>query len=151
MCPAQDALGRRSTPAHPSDLFAANRFDPRDRMTSTIQILVLLLVLVAATGVAAKRPQVPPAILLVLVGVGLTALPGLPAVTLAPGIILLLVLPLLVYSTAVAMSWREFHFNPRSISLLAVGAVVFTTAAAAAAAYWLLGMWRSRVARATSS
>jgi len=109
-------------------------------MTSTIQILVLLLVIIAAAGVTAKRLQVPPAILLVVIGVGLTAIPRVPAVTLAPEIVLLLVLPLLVYSTAVAMSWREFRFNLRPISLLAVGGVVFTTAAAAAVAHGLLGM-----------
>ena len=37
------------------------------------------------------------------------------------------------------MSWREFRFNLRPISLLAVGCVAFTTVAAAAAAHWLLG------------
>ena len=42
---------------------------------------------------------------------------------------LLLVLPPVIYSSAVAMSWREFRFNLRPISLLAVGCVVFTTVA----------------------
>jgi CPA1 family monovalent cation:H+ antiporter len=38
------------------------------------------------------------------------------------------------------MSWREFQFNLRLISLLAVGCVVFTTVAVAAAIHWLLGL-----------
>jgi monovalent cation/hydrogen antiporter len=38
------------------------------------------------------------------------------------------------------MSWREFRFNLRPISLLAVGCVLFTTVAVAAAAHWLLGL-----------
>ena len=38
------------------------------------------------------------------------------------------------------MSWREFRFNLRPITLLAFGCVVFTTCAVAAAAHWLLGM-----------
>jgi CPA1 family monovalent cation:H+ antiporter len=38
------------------------------------------------------------------------------------------------------MSWREFRFNLRPISLLAVGCVAFTTIAAAAAAHWILGL-----------
>src|SRR5205807_750211 len=42
-------------------------------------------------------------------------------------------------SSAVAMSWREFRFNLRPISLLAVGCVVFTTAAVAAATHFALG------------
>jgi CPA1 family monovalent cation:H+ antiporter len=61
-------------------------------------------------------------------------------VRLAPELVLLLVLPPLIYSSAVAMSWREFRFNLRPISLLAIGCVVFTTVAAAAATHWLLGM-----------
>ena len=109
-------------------------------MTRTIETLVLLLVVVAAVGIAAKRLRVPPAILLVLTGVVLALVPGLPAVSLAPEFVLLLVLPPIIYSSAVAMSWREFRFNLRPISLLAVGCVVFTTVAAATATHWLLGM-----------
>src|SRR5271167_1400967 len=109
-------------------------------MTRTIQSLVLVLVVVAVVGIAAKRLKIPPAILLVLTGVVLALVPGLPTVNLAPELILLLVLPPIVYSSAVAMSWREFHFNLRPISLLAVGCVLFTTVPAAAATHWLMGM-----------
>src|SRR6202008_3240668 len=51
-----------------------------------------------------------------------------------------LILPPLIYTAGVAMSWREFRFNLRPITLLAVGCVVFTTCAVAAVAHWLLGM-----------
>jgi CPA1 family monovalent cation:H+ antiporter len=104
-----------------------------------IQILLLLLVALAAVGVVAKRANLPPAILLVLTGVVLALVPGLPAVRLAPELVLLLVLPPLIYSSAVAMSWREFRFSLRPITLLAIGCVVFTTVTAAAATHWLLG------------
>jgi len=109
-------------------------------MTHSIQVLVLLLIVIAAVGVVAKRVGVPPAIFLVLTGVLLALVPGLPTVRLAPDVVLLLVLPPVIYSSAVAMSWREFRFNLRSISLLAIGCVAFTTIAAAAAAHWLLGL-----------
>ena len=105
-----------------------------------IEILVLLMIAIAAVGVVAKRSNIPPAILLVLSGVALALVPGLPAVRLPPELVLLLVLPPLIYSSAVAMSWREFRFNLRPITLLAVGCVVFTTMAAAAATHWLLGL-----------
>jgi Na+/H+ antiporter len=104
-----------------------------------IQILLLLLAAMAAVAVVAKRSNIPPVILLVLTGVLLALVPGLPAVRLAPELVLLFVLPPLIYSAAVAMSWREFRFNLRPISLLAIGCVVFTTVAAAAATHWLLG------------
>ncbi|HEV7910402.1 MAG TPA: cation:proton antiporter, partial [Methylocella sp.] len=109
-------------------------------MILTIQILVLLLAVVAAVAVVAARLKIPPAILLVLAGVILALIPGLPTVELAPELVLLLVLPPVIYSSAVAMSWREFRFNLRPISLLAVGCVVFTTVAVAAATHWLLGL-----------
>jgi monovalent cation/hydrogen antiporter len=109
-------------------------------ITREIQILVLLLIALAAVGVVAKRANLPPAILLVVTGVVLALVPGLPAVRLAPELVLLLVLPPLIYSSAVAMSWREFRFSLRPIALLAIGCVVFTTVAAAATTHWLLGL-----------
>src|SRR4029079_8667494 len=109
-------------------------------MSATTQILVPLLVVVAAVALLAARLNIPQAILLVLVGAALALVPGLPAIELSPEIVLLLVLPPVIYSSAVAMSWQEFRFNLRPISLLAVGCVVFTTIAVAAVTHWLLGM-----------
>lgn len=109
-------------------------------MIPTTQILVMLLAVIAAVAVIAARLRIPAAILLVLTGVGLALVPGLPAIELAPEFVLLMVLPPVIYSAAVAMSWREFRANLRPISLLAVGCVVFTAAATAAATHWLLGL-----------
>ena len=82
-------------------------------MVATLQILISLLAVIAAVGVAAKRLKLPPAILLVVTGVVLALIPGLPRIELAPELVLLLVLPPIIYSSAVAMSWREFRFNLR--------------------------------------
>ena len=109
-------------------------------MTSNIQTLILLLTVIAAVGVAEARLRVPSAILLVLTGVVLGLIPGLPSLELAPELVLLMVLPPVIYSSAVAMSWREFRFNLRPISLLALGCVAFTTVATAAAAHWVLDL-----------
>src|SRR5579883_1911620 len=109
-------------------------------MTSTIQLLVVLLGVVAAVAVLATRLKTPASILLVLTGVALALIPGLPSVELAPEAVLLLVLPPVIYASAVAMSWREFRFNLRPIAMLAVGCVLFTTAGVAVAAHWLLGL-----------
>jgi monovalent cation/hydrogen antiporter len=109
-------------------------------MSPTIQILVLLPIVIAAVAVVAARLKTPPAILLVLTGVVLALMPGLPTVRLDPEFVLLLVLPPIIYSSAVAMSWCDFRYNLRPISLLAVGCVAFTMVAAAAATHWLLGL-----------
>jgi monovalent cation/hydrogen antiporter len=109
-------------------------------MLPTIEILISLLAVIAAISVLAARLEVPPAILLVAAGVALALIPGLPSVRLAPDFVLLFILPPVIYSSAVAMDWREFRFNLRPISLLAVGCVAFTTLATAAAAHWILGL-----------
>jgi len=107
-------------------------------MLQTIELLVSLLGVIAAIAFVASRLNVPPSILLVLAGVVLALVPGLPALQLAPELVLLLVLPPVIYSSAVAMSWREFRFNLRPITLLAVGCVSFTTLVVAAATHALL-------------
>src|ERR1700761_5090796 len=108
-------------------------------MVDTIQLFVGLLVVIAIIAFVAVRLRVPASILLVLAGVGLGLPSALPNVELSPEVVLLLVLPPIIYSASVAMSWREFRSNLRPISLLAVGCVVFTAGAVAAAAHYLLG------------
>src|SRR5271169_825316 len=107
-------------------------------MTAIMQTLLFMLAVLAAVAVAAKRLNIAPSILLVVAGIGMALIPGLPKVTLAPEVVLLVILPPLIYSAGVAMSWREFRFNLRPIALLAFGCVVFTTCAVAATAHYLL-------------
>ena len=107
-------------------------------MTETIQTLLLMLGLLAAVAVAAKRLNVAPSILLVIAGIGIAFVPGLPRIELAPEVVLLVILPPLIYSAGVAMSWRDFCFNLRPITLLAFGCVVFTTCAIAVAVHYVL-------------
>src|SRR5579863_7387572 len=109
-------------------------------MTATIQTLLLLLGVLVVVAVVARRLQTAPSILLVVAGIALAVIPGLPRIELAPELVLLGILPPLIYSAGVAMSWREFRFNLRLISLLAFGCVVFTTCAVAAAVHWLIGL-----------
>ncbi len=109
-------------------------------MIVNIRILVLLLAVVAAAGVVARRSKIPAAILLVLMGLALSLAPGLPATKLAPEFVLLFVLPPIIYTSAFNMSWREFRFNLRPIALLSVGGVLFTAVAVAVAAHGLMGL-----------
>ncbi len=107
-------------------------------MTAIMQTLLFMLAVLAAVAIAARRLNVSPSILLVIAGVGVAFVPGLPKVELAPEVVLLVILPPLIYSAGVAMSWRDFRFNLRPIGLLAFGGVVFTAGAVAAAAHYLL-------------
>src|SRR5262247_4164210 len=109
-------------------------------MTETIQILLVLLAVLVAAAVIARRLNTAPSIVLVLAGVALALIPGLPPIELAPELVLLVILPPLIYSAGVAMSWREFRFNLRPIGLLAIGCVVFTAVAVAVVAHALLAV-----------
>jgi monovalent cation/hydrogen antiporter len=107
---------------------------------STFQILLILLAVLAGTALLARRVNIAPAILLLLAGTAIAFVPGMPQLTLPPELVLLVVLPPLIYSASVAMSWREFRHNLRPIILLSVGCVIFTAAAVAATTHYLIGL-----------
>src|SRR5215472_3936380 len=109
-------------------------------MAATLQTLLLLLAVMVIVAIVSRRISVAPTILLVIAGIGLALVPGVPRIELAPEFVLLGILPPLIYSAGVAMSWREFKFNLRPIALLALGCVIFTACAVALAMNWLLGM-----------
>src|SRR5499426_739934 len=108
-------------------------------MTATIQTLLLLIAVLVVVAIVARRFNTAPSILLVIAGIALALIPGLPRIELGPELVLFGILPPLIYSAGVQMSWREFRFNLRPIALLAVGCVVFTTCAVAGVAQGLLG------------
>jgi CPA1 family monovalent cation:H+ antiporter len=109
-------------------------------MTDGFLILLLLLTAMAATAAVARRFELTPALAFLTIGIALAFIPGLPRLELAPEVVLLIVLPPLIYSAGVSMSWREFKSNLRPITLLAIGCVIFTTVTVAAGAHWVLGV-----------
>ncbi len=109
-------------------------------MEAKFQIFLILLAVLAGAALLARRINVAPAILLLLTGIALAFVPGMPSLELPPELVLLVVLPPLIYSASVAMSWREFKHNLRPIILLSVGCVIFTAFAVAAATHFLIGL-----------
>ncbi len=106
---------------------------------SSILILVLgLLVAVVVLAIMAPRLRIPYPVLLVLGGLLLGFVPGLPRFTLDPDVVFLLFLPPLLYASAWRTSWRDFRANLRPISLLALGLVLMTTLVVAVVAHVLI-------------
>src|SRR6266436_6383452 len=104
------------------------------------EIICTLLIVVAALAILAKKFAFPYPVLLVIGGLALGFVPGLPAVKLEPDLVFLFVLPPLLYPAALFTSWREFRANRRPIALLAIGLVLFTTVLIAYLAHYFMGL-----------
>jgi monovalent cation/hydrogen antiporter len=104
--------------------------------------LVLLALLAAVTALTVLAPTlgVPYPILLVLGGLALGFIPGVPTITLPPEVVLVGVLPPLLYSAAFFTGLRDLRTNVRPIGLLAVGLVVATMLAVATIAHYATGL-----------
>lgn len=100
--------------------------------------LVGLLVGVGVLVVLAPVLRIPYPILLVLGGLALAFVPGMPKFELPPDVILLGFLPPLLYSSAFFTSVRELRANLRPISLLSIGLVAATMAGVAVVAHALV-------------
>ncbi len=100
-------------------------------------VLLVLLLFVAAFAALARKLQTPYPIVLVIAGLLLGFMPGVPKITLDPELIFLVVLPPLLYAAAWVTSWRDFSHNLVSISMLAFGLVGFTVLGVALAGPWL--------------
>ena len=109
-------------------------------MEEKFQIFLILLAVLAGVTLLARRIDVAPAILTLLAGICLAFVPGMPAIELPPQLVLLVVLPPLIYSASVAMSWREFRYNLRPIALLSIGCVIFTACAVATVTHYVIGL-----------
>jgi len=103
-----------------------------------LEIVILLLTVVLALTTIAHKILIPYPILLVIGGLILGIVPGLPTVTLHPDLVFLVFLPPILWAAAYFTSLREFRQNLRPISLLAVGLVLVTTASIAVVARVLM-------------
>ena len=103
-----------------------------------LETIILLLIGVLAFMAMARHLLIPYPIFLVLGGLALSLVPGVPVVPLEPDLVFLIFLPPILWAAAYFTSFRDFHTNLRSITLLAVGLVVATTAAVAVAARWVV-------------
>jgi monovalent cation/hydrogen antiporter len=102
------------------------------------EVLLGLMVAVAALSALAGRVGVPYPILLVIGGLALGFVPGVPHLELDPELVLVLFLPPLLYSAAFFSNLRDLKANLRPISLLAIGLVVLTACAVAVVAHALI-------------
>ena len=101
-------------------------------------LLIALLALAVPLVARAKRINVPYPIALVLGGIALEFVPGLPKVELDPNLVLLIFLPPLLYWESITAPTDIMFENARHIALLAVGLVIVTTDIVAALTHALV-------------
>ena len=85
--------------------------------------------------VLVPKLRIPYPILLVLGGLALGFVPGLPEIDLPPDLVLVGVLPPLLYGAAFFTSLRDLRANLRPVGLLAVGLVLLTMVVVAVVAH----------------
>jgi CPA1 family monovalent cation:H+ antiporter len=101
-------------------------------------ILLALLAVLAALLIAAPKLRIPYPIFLVLGGLALGFVPGMPTITLPPEVVLVAVLPPLLYLSAYRTSLNDLRANSRAIFILAIGLVAATTVTVALVAHALV-------------
>ena len=106
-------------------------------MEITALLCGLAVGVLACTWVAQKI-DVPAPFLLIVVGIAASYAPMVPDVELSEEIVLFGLLPPLLYAAAQGTSLVDFRANQRSILLLSVGLVAFTTVGVALVAHQLL-------------
>jgi Na+/H+ antiporter len=90
-----------------------------------VQVLVLLALALLVSALARRRGWSSP-LLLVVVGLIVSFVPGVPAYELDPDLVLLVFLPPLLYAAAWESSYLNLRQNLQAVAFLSVGLVLFT-------------------------
>jgi Na+/H+ antiporter len=107
-------------------------------MNETGGLILGLFVAITALTTIARLINVPYPIVLVIGGLGIGLIPGLPDVTLDPDLVLVIFLPPLLYAAAFFASLRDLRRQLRPITLTAVGLVIATAVGVALVAHALI-------------
>ncbi|MBO0747769.1 MAG: Na+/H+ antiporter [Acidimicrobiaceae bacterium] len=97
----------------------------------SVEAVLALVVVATVVATFARHLRVPAPSLLVVVGVGVGLIPGVPAIRVTPNVVSLVVLPPLVYAAGVELAWRDLKQVWRPVAVLAVGLVVASAAGVA--------------------
>ncbi|MGW1881426.1 Na+/H+ antiporter [Streptomyces sp. NPDC001970] len=100
----------------------------------SVGTVLVLVVLATAVATGARRWRIPAPSLLVVAGLAVALIPGVPEVRVSPEAIGLVVLPPLLYASAEELSWRELRAVWKPVGVLAVGLVLASAAAVGAVA-----------------
>ena len=90
-------------------------------------IIILMLMTALLVNIAANKLRIPYTVGLVLVGLGLTLIDGIPVISVSPELILALLVPPLVFEAAYHIDFNDMRRDLKLILVLAIPGVVLTT------------------------
>ena len=99
-----------------------------------VETVLLLVVLGTVVAAFAGKLRIPAPSLLVIAGLLIGLLPGVPQIRVPPDVVSLIVLPPLLYAASEELPWRDLRAVWRPVGVLAVGLVLASAAAVAAVA-----------------
>ena len=99
--------------------------------------VLAIVVTVAFVAGASRRLGWSPPLVLVVVGVVASLIPGIPSFELDPDLVLFGLLPPLLYAAAIRTSLIDFAAVKEALIILAVGLVAVTTVVVGLAAWWV--------------
>jgi Na+/H+ antiporter len=95
----------------------------------SVETVLFLVALATVVATFARRLQLPAPSLLVVAGVIVGVLPGVPTVEVTPEIVSLVVLPPLLFAAGEELPWRDLRAVWRPVTVLSVGLVLVSAAA----------------------
>jgi len=107
-------------------------------LEDNLLIVLSLLFVTSMLALVSERLKISYPILLVLAGLVISFIPGVPVVEMKPDIVFVVFLPPLLYAAAWNTSWENFWRLRKPIGLLAFGLVIFTATAIAFFSHWLI-------------
>ena len=103
-----------------------------------ILLVLSLLFAVSMLYMVSAKLKISYPIFLVIAGLAISFIPGIPAVSLSPDIVFLIFLPPLLYAAAWNTSWKDFWEARRPISFLSIGLVILTSVGVALVAHAII-------------
>ena len=107
-------------------------------LADQILVVISLLFGIAMLTMLSEKLRVSYPILLVISGLLISLIPGMPDISLQPDLVFLIFLPPLLYAAAWNTSWKDFWKMRRAIGLLSFGLVFFTSAAVAVVSHAII-------------
>lgn len=106
-------------------------------MEEQILLVVSAVMVVVVASVFARRSGIAAPLVLLVVGIAASVIPALPTVTIAPEIILTVVLPPLLYGAAVNVPATDFRRDVGAIGALSVVLVLISAFAVGVLVWWV--------------